>query len=215
MSEGPVMRVPRAARSLGRPARRRLLTLLFGALGLCLFVFALSRLGGGRRPSAGDGGGDAAASGDGTRAYTLHFLDARGQLVSERRDVVAKPSATAQVAAVVSELLEGSLGEHQSAIPEGTVLRHVFVEDTGLVTLDLSREILRKQPGSLEAEYATLAALVRSVKISFPEVTSIQILVDGKPEPTLAGHFATGVPLSCDDWLEETAKPEAGSGDAR
>ncbi len=125
--------------------------------------------------------------------------------MSERREVVAKPSATAQVAASVSELLEGSLAGHASGIPEGTVLRHVFVEDTGLVTIDLSREILRKQAGSLEGEYATLAALVRSVKVSFPEVTSVQILVDGKPEPTLAGHFATGVPLACDDgWMRRT-----------
>ena len=207
MSEGPLVRLhSRLPRGPGRPARRRLITLLVGALGLCILVIVLSRLGGERRGAPGDSGADATASGEATRAYTLYFLDKRGQLVSERRDVVAKPSVTAQVAALVSELLAGSLAGNAAAIPEGTVLRHVFVEDSGLVTIDLSREILRRQPGSLEAEYATLATLVRSIKLSFPEVTSVQLLVDGKPEPTLAGHFATGVPLACDDWLDEAAE---------
>ena len=53
---------------------------------------------------------------------------------------------------------------------------------------------------------------MRSIKLSFPEVTSIQILVDGKPEPSLAGHFATGAPLACDEWLDETDETRTARG---
>jgi spore germination protein GerM len=163
-------------------------------------VLALVRWGAERRRSAGEVEGDAALSGSPTRAYTLYFVE-RGQLTEERREVVAKPTQAAQISAVVTEMLAGSLAGHDPAVPEGTILRHLFVGENGLITLDLSREIQRKQTGSLEGEYATLAALVRSVKDNFPEVHAVQILIDGKPEPTLAGHFSIAEPLPCADWL--------------
>src|SRR4029434_10642301 len=99
------------------------------------------------------------------------------------------------------EMLAGSLTGNDPAVPEGTILRHLFLGENGLVTLDLSREVQRHQIGSMEGEYATLAALVRSVKDNFPEIHSVQILIDGKPEPTLAGHFSIADPLACADWL--------------
>jgi spore germination protein GerM len=181
------------------------LALVLAAAGILALVLALVRWGAERRRSAGEIEGDAALSGSPTRAYTLYFVE-QGQLVGERREVVAKPSQAAQLSAVVTEMLAGSLAGHDPAVPEGTVLRHLFMGDNGLITLDLSREVQRRQAGSLEAEYVTLAALVRSVKDNFPEVHSVQILIDGKPEPTLAGHFSIADPLLCADWLPAAQK---------
>jgi hypothetical protein len=189
-------------RESGAMPTRRVVALVLAALGILALVLAGVRWGAERRRGAGDAGEEAALSGAPTRAYTLYFVDG-GKLVGERREIVAKPTQAAQVSAVISEMLSGSLTGHDSAVPEGTVLLHLFIGDSGLVTLDLSRDVLRRQPGSLEAEYATLAALVRSVKENFPEVHSVQILIDGKPEPTLAGHFSIDEPLLCEDWLAD------------
>jgi spore germination protein GerM len=173
---------------------------VLAALGILALVLAGVRWGAERRRASGGAGEEAALSGSPTRAYTLYFVSS-GQLVAERREVVAKPSSSAQLTAVLTEMLAGSLTGHDPAVPAGTALRHLFLGENGLVTIDLSREVQRNQAGSMEGEYATLAALVRSVKDNFPEVHAVQILIDGKPEPTLAGHYSIAEPLECAEWL--------------
>jgi spore germination protein GerM len=157
-----------------------------------------------RRQTGGPGESsapDAAPFGPATRAYTLYFLDGRGNLVAERREVAAKASLTDQVAAVIEEELAGSMAGHEPAVPAGTDLRHVFISATGTAVIDLSREVERNQPGNFAGEYATLAALVRCVRANFPDLLVVQLLVEGKPEATLAGHFSIEGPLFGDDWL--------------
>ena len=188
---------------------RRAVALVLAALGILALVLALVRWGAERRRAAGGAGEEAALSGSPTRAYTLYFVS-DGQLTAERREVVAKPSPPAQLTAVVTEMLAGSLTGNDPAVPAGTILRHLFVGENGLVTLDLSREVQRNQVGSMEGEYATLAALVRSVKDNFPEVHAVQVLIDGKPEPTLAGHFSIAEPLPCEDWLPRSGADAGG-----
>jgi spore germination protein GerM len=158
------------------------------------------------QPGGGGSGGvdqspDAAPFGPATRAFTLYFLDERGDLTAERREVAAKASLTDQVAAVIDEELAGSMAGNTSAVPDGTTLRHVFIDQTGTAVIDLSRDIVRNQPGSFSGEHATLAALVRCVRANFPNLSAVQILVEGKPEATLAGHFSIEGPLFGDDWL--------------
>jgi hypothetical protein len=190
------------------PARRTA-ALVLAALGILALVLAGVRWGAERRRASGGAGEEAALSGSPTRAYTLYFVS-NGQLVAERRDVVAKPSSSAQLIAVLTEMLAGSLTGNDPAVPAGTALRHLFLGENGLVTLDLSREVQRNQVGSMEGEYATLAALVRSVKDNFPEIHAVQILIDGKPEPTLAGHFSIADPLVCAEWLPASDAPAGG-----
>ena len=115
----------------------------------------------------------------------------------------------AQVKAVLDEELAGSLAGHAPAVPPGTTLRHVFTPGGGLVTLDLSREMASGQPGDMESEYATLAALVRTIRLNFSELTAVEILIEGKPEPTLAGHFALDAPLVGDEWIADRPEEKA------
>jgi len=155
-----------------------------------------------RRPHTGDvrSGADAAPFGPATRSFTLYYLDSQGELVPEAREVPAKATHAAQIQAVVAEELAGSMGEYASPFPAGTQLLHLFVSTDGLVTIDLSRDVMRNHPGDMESEYATLAALFRSVRENFPEATAVQILIEGEPVPTLAGHFAIESPLIGEEW---------------
>jgi len=176
------------------------------------FVLALAFVIAGLRGLRGGKGGDAAdrqGEGPATRAVALHFRDAHGQIVSEAREVPAMANLAAQVKAVLAEELAGSLAGHAPAIPPGTALRHVFVMSSGLITIDLSREIVSGQPGDMESEYATIAALVRTIRLNFTELTAVEILIEGKPEPTLAGHFALDQPLVGDEWLNDRLEEKA------
>lgn len=194
------MSAPPAPRQ--RPQAKGLRFLVAGigfVLALAFVIAGLRGLGGRKAADSADRQGAGAA----TRAVALHFRDARGQIVSEAREVAAMANLAAQVKAVVAEELAGSLAGHAPAIPPGTALRHVFTAGGGLVTIDLSREIVSGQPGDMESEYATIAALVRTIRLNFTEFTAVEILVEGKPEPTLAGHFALDQPLVGDEWLDD------------
>jgi hypothetical protein len=155
-----------------------------------------------RRPPSDDKrrGADAAPFGPATRSFTLYYLDSEGELVPEAREVAAKAAHAAQIQAVIAEELAGSMAGHASPFPDGTELLHLFVSGDGMVTIDLSRDIARNHPGDMESEYATLAALFRSVHENFPETTAVQILIEGEPAPTIAGHFAIENPLVAAEW---------------
>jgi hypothetical protein len=174
-------------------------------LALAFVIAGIRGLGGRRGTDAADGQG----AGPATRGVTLHFRDERGQIVSEAREVAAKSDLAAQVRAVLEEELAGSMAGHERAVPDGTTLHHVFTSGGGLVTIDLSREIASGQPGDVESEYATLAALVRTIRLNFTELTAVQVLIEGKPEPTLAGHFALTGPLVGDEWLSDHLEAKA------
>ncbi len=194
----------RAARKpVARPQGRSLRLLIAGigfVLALGFIIAGVRHFNMRSRP-----GEVAAGPGQITRSVVLHFLDASGRLESEVREVAGKATLAAQVEAVLAEELAGSMSDLEPAIPPGTRLLHVFVGPGSNITLDLSREIVRNQPGDVEREYATLAALVRTVRLNFTEITTLQILIEGQPEPTLAGHFAIAGPLVADDWVHDGA----------
>jgi spore germination protein GerM len=185
-----------------RPPAKGLRFLVVGigfVLALAFVIAGIRGLGGWKATEPADRQG----AGQVTRAVALYFRDERGQIVSEAREVAAKSNLAAQVRTVVEEELAGSMAGHEPAIPAGTALHHVFTSSGGLVTIDVSREIASGQPGDMESEYAALAALVRTIRLNFPELTAVQVLIEGKPEPTLAGHFALDAPLVGDEWLSD------------
>ncbi len=199
------MRAPPELRR--RPAGRGMRLLIAGigfVLALAFVIAGVRHLSGERAQRRAD-----APAGPTTRAVTLHFRDDRGRIVSEAREVAEKPDLARQVRAVLEEELAGSMAGHASAIPAGTVLHHVFTSPGGTVTVDLSRDVVRGQPGDLESEYTTLAALVRTIRLNFPEITTVQVLIEGKPEVTLAGHFALDAPLVGDEWTTDAPEERA------
>ncbi|MGD8394884.1 MAG: GerMN domain-containing protein [Candidatus Eiseniibacteriota bacterium] len=189
------------------PRGVRGLRILVIGLGLIVFVVAvilIVRGPGGREPGLGPDlleDPEAAGFGPGARAYALHFVDEDGRLVTEMREVAAKAGRTRQIEAVVEELLSGSLRGNAPALPAGTALRSLFTDAGGVVYIDLTGQAVSGQTGTMTAEYASLAALVRTVLQNFPEYAAVQLLIDGEPEITLAGHFTIERPLRAADWM--------------
>ena len=61
--------------------------------------------------------------------------------------------------------------------------------------------------GSKE-ELLAVYALVNSIVLNFPAVRKVQILLDGRPATTLAGHVDLSRPLTLDTTLLAVPDPE-------
>ena len=87
-----------------------------------------------------------------------------------------------------------------AALPAGTAALHVFLDDRGLLTLDLSRAFQHGFRGGSGAEYLAVASLVRTLGANLPEVKRVLIVCGGRPIATLGGHIPLDQPLDVNDW---------------
>ena len=89
------------------------------------------------------------------------------------------------------------------AAAAGVTLRTVFVTAGGDAYVDVSREIITGHPGGSLNEALTVYTLVNALTTNF-HVTSVQVLVDGKPIDTLAGHLDLRQPLTAGTrWIQK------------
>lgn len=83
-----------------------------------------------------------------------------------------------------------------SAIPTGTNVRGVFLGTKGEMYVDLSPEVTSAHPGGSLDEALAVYAIVNALTTNLPDVTAVQILVDGKEVDSLAGHIDLREPLA-------------------
>lgn len=91
-----------------------------------------------------------------------------------------------------------------SAIPTGTNVRGVFLGAKGEMYVDLSPEIASAHLGGSLDEALAVYAIVNALTTNLPDVTAVQILVDGKEVDSLAGHIDLREPLTrSTDWVRK------------
>src|SRR5207249_3755858 len=84
------------------------------------------------------------------------------------------------------------------ALAAGTALLHAYLDEAGLLTLDLSRPFRQGFEGGARAEELTLASLVRTLGAGVPEARRVRIVCAGVALQTLGGHFPLDQPLDFD-----------------
>ena len=115
-----------------------------------------------------------------TIALSVYFLDDAGHVrVGWERDVPGPAVADA----ILEELLAGPTSEDASlglgtAVPDGTTLNSVSIEDDATGVVDLSAEFAT---GGDEASAKGRLAQVVYAMTQFPTVEQVEILVDGEP----------------------------------
>jgi germination protein M len=173
------------------------LVLLVGAAAWLLFV---PRHPGSENPAAST---EPESTALGMRPLTLYFGDEDARtLLSERREVPAGTSLEARVEACMQALIEGP-DQHGAVrtLPAGARLRKAFFDDdSATLYLDFNPALVTAHPGGSAAEYFTLSSIVRTLGANFPEVARVQLLVDGQPVESLAGHFDTSKPIEIATW---------------
>ena len=140
-------------------------------------------------------------AGTGFQSARLWFVARSGEtLVSEPREVIEQTGLHERVAALLDELARGPTGEGLTLLPAGTTLRHAYLDDRGLLTLDLSGAFRSGFHGGAGAEELAVGALVRTLGDNLPEVKRVMIVCEGVPLASLGGHLPLDRPLELADW---------------
>jgi spore germination protein GerM len=141
--------------------------------------------------------------GAGERQAVLYFADSGAQtLVTERRAVPFGESVEEGVEATLRALVAGpgQASAVRTLPAEARLEQTYFADESTTLYLDFNAAFVTQHPGGSTAEYNTISALVRTIAANFPDVTRLQILVDGQPVDTLAGHYDTSKPIDVANW---------------
>jgi spore germination protein GerM len=138
------------------------------------------------------------------RAVVLVFANAEADgSVTEQRQLASHDRLEDDLLAVLQALCDGPTSRDAvSAIPPGTrPLAAFYDERQGSVVVDFSQELAANHPGGSAGEQATIAGIMRTIALNFPEIRSCSILIGGAQVETLAGHIALDRPLEPRRWL--------------
>ncbi len=137
----------------------------------------------------------------GLRAVTLWFASASGDtLLSESREMLESETLHDRVAALVRALAHGSDRGGVTTLPPGTEVLNVYLDTSGLLTVDLSRPFRDAFRGGSRAEELALGALVRTLAAEVPEARRMRLVCGGSPVASLGGHLPLDRPLDPNDW---------------
>jgi hypothetical protein len=134
---------------------------------------------------------------------TLFSVAPDGALLMPRsREVLYGATPTEQIRRLVEAEVQAPTDGSVSAIPAGTTVRAIFLGRHGEAFLDLGGTIASGHTGGSLDEALAVYALVNVVTVNIPDVTAVQILIDGHQVDTLSGHVDLRYPLSKGlDWI--------------
>jgi spore germination protein GerM len=145
---------------------------------------------------AGDGAGAGAGNDSRRISATLFYITPAGDLlVPVEQDVQYAAAPAEQARRIIERQLAPAPAGQTSPIPSGTTLRSLFVTSKGEAYVDLSKEIVSGHPGGSLHEALTVYAIVNALTANLPDITSVQLLVDGREVDTLVGHLDLRHPL--------------------
>ena len=135
---------------------------------------------------------------------TLFYVSEDGmRLVGVEREVRSGTTTTEQARRIAERQLSSAPPPLASAVPDGTTLRAIFVTPQGDAFVDLSREVSMGHPGGSLEELFTVYAIVNALTMNVPDITAVQILVEGREVDTLAGHVDLRHPLGRNlEWVQ-------------
>lgn len=143
---------------------------------------------------------------EGTFQATLLFASSAGDgLVREGREMDACGGPAECVEAVVTELINGPLGDLTPTLPPATSIRAVQVNGD-LALVDFDDDLVDGLPAGSSAEMTAVYSIVDTIAANFPQIRRVQLLIDGKTVDTLKGHVDLREPLTPDFDLEQ--KPQ-------
>jgi hypothetical protein len=138
-----------------------------------------------------------AATGDTRKIHaTLFYVaDDGSELVPVNREVPLGTTPAEQARRIVEAQVQPAPLGLASAIPQGTTVRAVYLTGKGEAFVDFSKEIAAGHTGGSLDETLTVFAIVDALTVNLPDITGVQILVNGSEVDTLAGHVDLRHPL--------------------
>ena len=139
---------------------------------------------------------------------TLFFFDTNSlRIAGEERELDLSQDVTERLKQVITELLSDSISGLYQTIPKGTVLYEVYVDEQSTAYLDFSPHLKDEHIGGTTSEALTVAAILRTVKVNFPDqIRKVQILIEGLETDTIGGHVDISKPLNLSLDLEVVSR---------
>lgn len=134
------------------------------------------------------------------KKVVLFFASAEvdGRLEAEEHEIYASEQVTLEAKQILVALIKGPRSGHVAALPPETRLREVYWAAGGLMVVDVTGEASVRHPGGITGEVSSIYSVVNSLTYNLPEVSEVQILIDGAEADTLAGHIDLRRPLPQD-----------------
>ena len=138
------------------------------------------------------------------QANLFYVSEDGAELVSVVREVPFGATPAEQARQIVEAQVRTPADGNVSAIPNGTKVRAVFLGAHGDAYVDLSTEAAIGHGGGTLNEALAVFAIVNAITSNLPDVTAVQILVDGKEVDSLAGHIDLRQPIRrATDWIRK------------
>jgi hypothetical protein len=140
---------------------------------------------------------------------TLFFVSrADGMLRAEERDVDKPADAVTFARTLMREEIAGPKDAALAgALPDKLALRNAFVPGDGRVVVDVEVDPAWARSAGSNEELAAVAAIVNTLLQNIAGTDRVQILVNGNPVETFAGHVDVSRPLPA--MKDEVAMPAA------
>ncbi|MGD0916118.1 MAG: GerMN domain-containing protein [Thermodesulfobacteriota bacterium] len=130
------------------------------------------------------------------KTVLLYFLDREDEyLVGEKREILKRGEVNEEAKKAIIELIKGPKGRLIPTLPPRTRLLTLRVNDEGVAEVNFDKALSEDHPGGSSAEMMTIYSIVNSLTANFPEIKKVQILIEGKPGETIAGHLSLKQPV--------------------
>jgi spore germination protein GerM len=138
------------------------------------------------------------------QATLFYVSDDGAELIQVPREVLFGDTPALQARYIVQAQLEAPAKGFASAIPPGVKVRSLFLGAHNEAFVDLSPEIMKGHHGGSLDEALAVFAIVNAVTSNLPDVSAVQILVDGKEVDSLAGHIDLREPINrANAWIRK------------
>lgn len=126
--------------------------------------------------------------------------------------IEAKKSVNNLASIVVKELIAGPTAGSglKATIPAGTQLRGPVGINTGVATVDLSKEFIDKHPGGKIAEQLTIYSIVNSLT-EIKEIQKVKFTINAKAQKDFKGNFQFDTPFPRSDSIISKVPPASGT----
>src|SRR4030043_666656 len=130
------------------------------------------------------------------KEVVIYFSDSEGEyLVGEKREISKKNEVKEEAKEAIVERIKGPKSKLIPTLPPRTKLLTLQINDAGLAKVNFSSALSKDHPGGSSGEMMTVYSIVNSLSLNFPQIKRVQILIDGKPIETIAGHLSLKQPV--------------------
>lgn len=113
----------------------------------------------------------------------------------EVREIKCVDSILKNIEKTLSELIKGPKTKLITAIPEGTELLSLFLDNENNLYLNFNNLMKENHPCGIDAEYQTIYSLYNTIYNNFGNINSIKILLEGEITFSLCDHLDLTSPI--------------------